>query len=231
VSSVRLLHVTPHELVVCKPAGLPSETPRDPGADSLISRLRTSGFADPRLVHRLDAPTCGVMMVALTPEAAAHYSTEIAARRWKKLYVAELAVPVARAQALVGNHKAYLSTEGRKAVVVRSGGKPSFLTIAHVAPVPGADKRSHALVRLQTGRFHQIRVMLSALGAPLAGDGTYGGSTDDRFYLEQILLGARAFGEEALSVWRAPEHGDRPAWSAALHDAVNAEEASLRREA
>jgi 23S rRNA pseudouridine955/2504/2580 synthase len=231
VPSIGLLYVTPHELVVCKPAGLPSEMPRDPRADSLVSRLGKDGYGELRLAHRLDSPTCGLMIVARTPEAAAHYSAEITNRRWKKVYVAELAVPAARAQSLLGDHKAYLSTEGRKAGVVRSGGKPSFLTIAHVAPVPGTSDRSHALVRLQTGRFHQIRVMLAALGAPLAGDGAYGGPASGRFYLEHVLLGARLFGSPDLSVWRAPAHGDRPSWSASLHDAVNAEEAALNREA
>jgi 23S rRNA pseudouridine1911/1915/1917 synthase len=224
-----LLHVTPHELVVSKPAGLPSEMPRDPSADSLVSRLRSGGYTNVRLVHRLDAPASGIMIVARTPEAASHYSAEIAARRWKKVYVAELAVPVSRAQTLVGEHKAYLAARGRKAIVVRSGGKPSFLTIAHVAPVPRASDRSHALVRLHTGRFHQIRVMLSALGAPLAGDDTYGAPAGGQFYLEHVLLGARLLGAADLSVWRAPAHAGRPSWLAALHEAVNAEQASLRR--
>lgn len=216
---------------MCKPAGLPSELPRDPRADSLVSRLRHEGFDDLRLVHRLDAPTSGVMIVARTAEAAAHYSAEIAARRWHKVYVAELAVPVARAQALLGDHKAYLSTQGRQAVIVRSGGKPSFLTIARVAPVPDASGRSHVLVRLHTGRFHQIRVMLSALGAPLAGDDIYGGPAGERFYLEHVLLAARLFGANDLSVWRAPAHAGRPSWSAPLDEAVNAEAAALPSEA
>src|SRR5687768_9796210 len=121
----RLL-VTPHELVVSKPPGLASELPRDPDADSLVTRLQAEGFDNLRLVHRLDSPACGVMVIARTEEAAAHYSAEIAARRWQKFYVAEVALPADRAQKLVGPHKAYLSTEGRKAMVVRSGGKPSF---------------------------------------------------------------------------------------------------------
>lgn len=144
------------------------------------------------------------------------------------MYVADIAVPPDRAQRLIGDHKAYLTTRGRQAAIVRSGGRPSFLSIAHVAPVPDAPGRSHALVRLQTGRFHQIRVMLSALGAPLTGDGAYGGRRGDRFYLEHVLLGARLFGSTDLSVWRAPAHDDRPDWSPALHVAVNLEAASLQ---
>jgi 23S rRNA-/tRNA-specific pseudouridylate synthase len=230
VATLPLLQVTPSEIVVCKPPGLASELPRDPRADSLLARLRAEGYADVRLVHRLDAPACGVMIVARTAAAAAHYSTEIEARRWKKVYVAEVAASVDRAKALLGDHKAYLAIRGQRATVVRAGGKPSFLTIAHAAPA-GAPGHSHLLVRLHTGRFHQIRVMLANLGAPLAGDTLYGGTAGDTIYLEQVLLAARPFNAAASSVWRAPAHAGRPAWSSSLADAVNAEEAALLRQA
>lgn len=225
-----LLHVTPHEIVVCKPPGLASELPRDARADSLLTRLRAEGHEDSRLVHRLDAAACGVMIVARTAAAAAHYSAEIKARRWKKVYIAEAAVTADRAQALIGDHKAYLAIDGKRATAVRSGGKPSFLTIAHAAPAGGRG-RSHLLVRLHTGRFHQIRVMLANLGAPLAGDTLYGGPAGDTIYLEHVLLAARLFNAAASSVWRAPAHAARPAWSSSLAEAVNLEEAALVREA
>lgn len=165
------------------------------------------------------------MIVARSTEAAAYYSAEIAARRWQKVYIAEVASPAEDARQLIGDHKAYLSTEGRRARVVRSGGKPSFLTVVHVAPA--ADQHSHLLIRLHTGRFHQIRVMLASLGTPLAGDTLYGGPTDARFYLEHVLLGARPFGADGPQVWLAPPHVDRPAWSASLSDAVAAEQAAM----
>lgn len=215
-----LLQVTPHEIVVCKPAGLASELPRDPHADSLMTRLRAEGYEGLRLVHRLDALTSGVMIVARTPDAAAHYSAEIAARRWKKLYVAEVAMSAARAKSLIGDHKAYLDTKGRRAVVVRSGGKPSFLTIVHAAEA-GPD-RAHLLIRLHTGRYHQIRAMLANLGAPLAGDTLYNGP-EGAFYLEHVLLSARLFGSTESSVWIAPPHTDRPRWAASLADAITRE--------
>lgn len=220
-----MLQVTPHEIVVCKPAGLPSELPRDPIADSLVTRLRAEGFADLRLVHRLDAPTCGVMIVARSRDAAAHYAAEIAARRWHKVYVADVSLPITQAQRLVGEHKAYLATEGRRARVVRSGGKPSFLTVVHAAPA--APGHSHVMIRLHTGRFHQIRVMLASLGAPLAGDAVYGGAMDAPFYLEHVLLAAIPCGSSARQVWLAPPHDDRPQWSASLDDAVGAERDAL----
>jgi len=230
VAPLPLLHVTPHELVVCKPPGLASELPRDPRADSLLTRLGADGYDDLRLVHRLDAPACGVMIVARSAAAAAHYAAEIEARRWKKIYIAEVAAAEDRAQSLIGDHKAYLAIDGKRATVVRSGGKPSFLTIAHAAPASGPG-RSHLLVRLHTGRFHQIRVMLANLGAPLAGDTLYGGPGSDTIYLEHVLLATRLVNAAASSVWRAPEHAERPAWSSSLAEAVKIEEASLLREA
>lgn len=226
----RLL-VTPHEIVVAKPAGLASELPRDPRADSLVTRLRAEGFDELRLVHRLDSPASGLMVVARSQEAAAHYSAEIAAHRWRKLYVAEVAVNGDRVARLAGDHKAYLSTAGRKAVVVRSGGKPSFLTIVHASPAPHKPGSSHVLVQLHTGRFHQIRVMLSELGAPLVGDTLYGGPAGVPLYLEHVLLSARPFGETRAQVWHAPAHDARPAWSSSLQSAITAHAATLGDEA
>ena len=178
---VDLIEVTSHEIVVLKPAGLASELPHDPAADSLVRRLAAQGFTDLRLVHRLDAPACGLMLVARSAEAAAHYAREIAARRWHKWYVARVAVSPQKAEQLVGAHKSYLKVEGRSARVVRAGGKPSFLDVVLAAPVPDSPNESHLLVQLHTGRLHQIRVMLAHLGAPLSGDVRYGSpsGTDD----------------------------------------------------
>lgn len=209
--------------MVWKPPALASELPRDPSADSLTARLESQGFGHLRLVHRLDAPACGVMVVARTKAAAAYYSAEIAARRWRKVYVAEVACDPGRAAALIGSHRAHLAADRWQARVVRSGGKPSFLTVLHVSGVPSAADRSHVLVQLLTGRFHQIRVMLASLGAPLVGDPLYGGPAIDGFYLEQVLLGGQPFGAAHTTMWRAPAGVDRPAWSSDLSDAIASE--------
>jgi 23S rRNA-/tRNA-specific pseudouridylate synthase len=219
VIPLQLLESTPHEVVVCKPPGLAAELPRDPAADSLATRLRGEGYDALRLVHRLDAAACGVMVVARTPEAAAHYGAEIAARRWRKVYVAEVAAPVEHATAIVGRHKAYLTTVGRRARLVRAGGKPSFLTVLGAWPSPLGADRTHVLVHLHTGRFHQIRVMLAGLGAPLVGDTTYGGP-EGAFYLEHVLLAARPYGNTTPRLWAAPPHEWRPTWSPGLSAAV-----------
>ncbi len=220
---IRILHVTPHEIVALKPAGLASELPRDAAADSFVRRLAAQGFTGLRLVHRLDAPSCGLMLVARTAEAAAHYSQEIAERRWHKWYVAQVALPSSKAGQLVGAHKAYLKVDGASARVVRAGGKPSFLDVTLVTPVPNTPGESHCLVQLHTGRLHQIRVMLAHLGAPLSGDIRYGGPSGHEIYLEHAILAARTFPSLEWRVWLAPWHPDRAKWAPALSEAVEAQ--------
>ena len=218
--TVQILDVTPHEIVVLKPAGLASELPRDPAADSLVRRLAAQGFSGLRLVHRLDAPTCGLILVARSAEAAAHYAREIEARRWQKWYVAQIALPLAKAGQLVGAHKSYLKVEGSSARVVRAGGKPSFLNVALATPAPDVPDESHLLIELHTGRFHQIRAMLAHRGAPLSGDVRYGGPSGRTMYLEHVILAARMFGSLEWRVWLAPAHPDRVPWAAELSEAV-----------
>jgi 23S rRNA pseudouridine1911/1915/1917 synthase len=216
-----VVHDGAGELVVVKPAGLPCETPRDPAADSLVRRLAAVGHRDLRLVHRLDAPACGLVLLARSSTSAAFHAGEIGARRWRKWYVARVAASAADAHRLIGAHKTYLKTAGRAARVVRAGGKPAFLDVVHAAPAPDERGESHVLVQLHTGRYHQIRAMLAHLGAPLAGDVRYGGRPG-RMYLEHVVLGAGTFGSGVWTVWQAPPHADRDSWATPLADAVAA---------
>ncbi|MCU1328306.1 MAG: hypothetical protein JWN34_3676 [Bryobacterales bacterium] len=225
--TIRVIEVTHHEIIALKPAGLASELPRDPAADSFVRRLGAQGFSGLRLVHRLDAASCGLMLVARSAEAAAHYSQEIAARRWHKWYVAQVALPNWRAEQLVGAHKSYLKVEGASARVVHAGGKPSFLDVTLATSVPDVPDESHLLVHLRTGRFHQIRVMLADRGAPLSGDSRYGGPTGRPMYLEHAILGVRVFPSLESRVWLAPSHPDRVRWAPALSNAVNAQARAL----
>jgi 23S rRNA-/tRNA-specific pseudouridylate synthase len=223
---LHVVHDGPGEVVVLKPAGLATEVSRDAAADSVLRRLEQQGVATPRLVHRLDAPACGLVLVARSAAAAAHHASEIAARRWIKWYVARVATPPATAAGMVGSHRAYLTTEGRRAQVVRAGGKPSFLDVTMATAVDAAPGHSHLLIRLHTGRFHQIRAMLAHAGAALVGDPLYDGPPG-RLYLEQVVLGATTHGGD-WQVWRSPAHVDRDAWSPALQAAVAACAATAR---
>lgn len=199
-----VLAETAHDLVVVKPAGMATELTSDPKRVSLISRVRMAaggpggareggGGADvrPRLVHRLDRVTRGVMVVALTREAAAFHGEQIREGMWDKYYVARIPRPDPRRnplhEGLIGKHKAYIKEEDKRARIVRSGGKVSLLEILAIDEAPGRPEESHALIRLLTGRLHQIRVMFAGLGLPLIGDRFYGGAPGE-MYLEHIAL-------------------------------------------
>lgn len=182
-----------HTLVVAKPAGMATELTNDPRGLSMISKIRraASEGVKPRLVHRLDRVTRGVMIVALSREAAAFYGEQIREGVWEKYYIARIPRPTPDSNPLhrdlLGKHKAHLKEEGTHARIVRAGGKPSFLEILAIEPAPDRPNECHALIRLLTGRLHQIRVMLAALGLPLIGDEPYGG-VDGPMYLEHIAL-------------------------------------------
>ena len=192
----------PDEAVVFKPAGLSSErSPRERSSaddgDSLAARVSDQlGWPGCWLPHRLDRPTRGLMVVCGSSEAAARCSEELRAGAWTKWYFARIprsserqGAPISTAQGLVGPHKAYLKRVGRLAVSVRSGGDPSRLEVLAVEPATDDPRSAHALIRLDTGRYHQIRIMLATLGFPLIGDTDYRGEQGTaRIDLEAVAL-------------------------------------------
>lgn len=215
--TIRVLRQTERDAVVVKPAGMSSEAPggklpESPGreragehehertrerasaARTLIEHVRVQlAWPDAQLPHRLDRPTRGLVVVARDRAAVAAHNEAIREGRWTKHYIARVC---ACPPGLVGEHRAFIRREGKLARLVRSGGDPARLEVLAVAPAPRAPAPPapsshtggfHALIRLDTGRFHQIRVMLAGLGAPLVGDADYGGPRGT-FYLEHAVL-------------------------------------------
>jgi 23S rRNA-/tRNA-specific pseudouridylate synthase len=237
-----VLGETAHELVVIKPAGMASELTSDPKGVSLISRLRRAcpPPLEPKLPHRLDRVARGIMLIALTPEAIAFHGAQIRSGGWEKFYLARVhALQTGGTQergprdgglkALLGQHKAYLRRVGHRARVVRSGGKPSFLEVLTAHPAPGRTGEAHLLVKLLTGRFHQLRAMLAHLGAPLVADPLYGSDQPRRrrrdresFYLEHVLLKYTAYGGNAPRVAHLRDDPDREAIAPALRAEIEA---------
>lgn len=181
---------TERDAVILKPAGLSCEAPgRDAAGDTLLAQARELlGWPDAQLPHRLDRPTRGFVVLARDRAAVAAHNEAIRQGAWTKHYVARVA-PRAGVdpRMLLGEHKAYLRREGQVARVVRSGGDPSRLAIVAIAPAPGRAGEWHALIRLDTGRYHQIRAMCANLGIPLVGDAAYGG-TPGPFWLDHCSL-------------------------------------------
>lgn len=164
-------------LMVQKSVGLTSQTDAA-GGDSLPARLETMG-KPVKLVHRLDKATGGVMVYARTASAAANLSKQV---QDHTVFVKEyLAIVSGRPQTDTGTfedwlyhdvrrNKSYVVTRKRKGV---RDAKLTYTVLQSRETEQGI--QSLMLVRLHTGRTHQIRVQFASRKMPLVGDSRYGG--------------------------------------------------------
>lgn len=169
-----------HLLLVCKPAGVPSQ-PDPSGQPDLLSTLRLT-CPSASLVHRLDTPTGGTMVFAKTPAAAGKLSALV---QDHTAFVKEYLCILPRApETPEGECTDLLYHDARtnKTFPVdrkRPGAKDARLTYRTLSVSP--DGCALILVRLFTGRTHQIRVQFASRGMPLIGDGKYGSREKCRF--------------------------------------------------
>jgi len=214
------------EAVIFKPAGLSSERGAGDSGDSVITRApRALGWSECHLPHRLDRPTRGLMVVAGSSAAAARLSEEIRRGAWTKWYYARIEAAEGDTAGLIGEHRCYLKREGRIARVVRAGGDPSRLTVLGVARSSDVPTQAMVLVRLDTGRFHQIRAMFAHLGFPLVGDTDYGGRARRTLAYPDIDLEACALRIERVDgaqIHRLTRHPDRTGVPADLERVLDA---------
>lgn len=171
-----LIHRDKAALVLNKPAGLATQggTKTNRHVDGLLDAYAGEDEPRPRLVHRLDKDTSGVLLVARTPGSAAFFSKRFSSRSAKKIY---WALVVGVPEVYEGTIDAPLSkqpgTGGEKMHVDTENGQPAKTAYRVVERAGNAA----AWVELQpfTGRTHQLRVHLAAIGHPIVGDGKYGG--------------------------------------------------------
>ncbi|HEY5208909.1 MAG TPA: RluA family pseudouridine synthase [Stellaceae bacterium] len=182
-----------HLLVVDKPAGLVVHpAPGNPDrtlVNALIAHCGDAlagigGVKRPGIVHRLDKDTSGLMVVAKTELAHHALSADFAARRIERAYRAIVwGVPPAEGE-IAGAIGRNPHDRKRMAMVAR-GGKQALTRYRRLA----AYGTEAALLecRLATGRTHQIRVHLAALGYPLIGDPVYGRKRAKKLLARQAL--------------------------------------------
>ena len=215
-------------LVVDKPAGLVVHPSPGHWSGTLVNALLAhgagyggiAGVQRPGIVHRLDRDTSGLLMVAKTDAAQASLMAQLKARRIKKTYLALVAGNVAAA---VGRVEAPIGRDprNRQRFAVVPDGRPSVTAYRVRERFDGWTMLELDLV---TGRTHQIRVHLDAIGHPIAGDPVYGTGTSRR--------GPDGLGRMFLHAWRleltAPSTGRLLRLVAPLPDDLEATVERLR---
>lgn len=181
MEELNILHEDNHIIVVLKPQNVP--TCEDESKDlDLLSMVKAyikqkynkQGNAYVGLVHRLDRPTGGVMVFAKSSKAAARLSEQMKNGDFEKKYLAVTCGIPKEEQATLRH---YLKKNAINNMVYISAPTVDGAKYAELDYKVLETKNDLALlnVRLHTGRSHQIRVQMNAIGCPLYGDMRYGG--------------------------------------------------------
>jgi len=177
-----------HMLVLNKPAGLAVQggTGQHLHLGAMLDVLRFGRDDDPRLVHRLDRDTSGLLVLARTGQAAVALARAFRSRAVEKTYVALVAgtpspgmgtIRFALAKSPTGGKAARMKTFHPDEVDDVAGARHAvtdYRVIEHAG-----SRAAWVALRPVTGRTHQLRAHMAAIGHPIAGDGKYGGSRQE----------------------------------------------------
>jgi 23S rRNA pseudouridine1911/1915/1917 synthase len=177
---MEILYEDKHIVVAIKPVGILSQADSG-GKESMVSVLSDMCKSNIYPLHRLDRDVSGVMVYAKTKFAAQKLSTDIAEKRFLKVYVATVhGVP--KEQSGTMQDLLFHDSRKNKTYVVkreRKGVKEALLEYTVIKTVQNEDgARTTARVVLHTGRTHQIRVQFASRGMSLVGDRKYGARDD-----------------------------------------------------
>jgi 23S rRNA pseudouridine955/2504/2580 synthase len=172
-----------------KPAGLAVQggTGLKENLDDSLMAFSRDGKTRPKLVHRLDRDTSGVLLIARNDYAAAKLAAAFRGRDAQKIY---WAVTVGVPKPLQGRIDASLIKRGEKMMMAEAGDDEAKKASTLYKVLESAAGKA-ALVALQplTGRTHQLRVHMAVLGCPILGDRVYGGDKSPGLPLNELGKG------------------------------------------
>ncbi len=218
----------PHLLVIDKPAGLVVHPGSGHWQGTLLNALlhhapQLDGLPRAGIVHRLDKDTSGLLVVAKTEQTQTGLARQLQARTVKRLYLALARGRVERdgsVDAPIGRHP-----RQRTRMAVVGSGRAARTHYRVLERFPDATLLECAL---ETGRTHQIRVHLAALGHALVGDPVYGAKRRGDSPLA-------SFPRQALHAWRLalrhPASGEEVSWEASPPEDFSRLLEGLRKEA
>ena len=173
-----VLYADNHLLAVNKPAGMLTQDSgtglrnmEDWAREWVRVDKKKDGNVFLNAVHRIDKAVSGVVLFARTSKALARLNEDIRKRNCKKIYhVLVEGTPEKPADELVH----WLSHEHHRAEVSREGEKGAQRAVLRYRTIKKVGSLMLLEVDLETGRYHQIRAQLAAMGCPIAGDEKYG---------------------------------------------------------
>ena len=178
-----------HFIVLNKPAGLPTQggTGHDIHIDMLAEELKFGNETKPKLVHRLDKDTSGVLLLARTGKAAKALAKALHDRETRKIYWALVAGRPPQQVGTIQYGLVKASGHGPHG----AGEKMHCIHPDEVERTPGAKRATTDYAVIETigtratwvglvpvtGRTHQLRAHMAEIGCPIVGDGKYGGNS------------------------------------------------------
>ena len=176
----------PYLMVIDKPAGLVVHPGKGNWEGTLAQSLPARpGLERGGLVHRLDKDTSGLLVVALTPGVQLALQAQIKAREVRREY---LTLVTGRPESRTGTIDAPIGRDRHARTIHSLDTDTPRAARTHFEIEEALPSTSLLRVRLETGRTHQIRVHMQAIGHPVLGDSTYGGAA--KYDLERQFLHA-----------------------------------------